>query len=113
MKRLCFYISICVLPAATPVAAQTMSIAKVNPAIYAKPGTGITGNPCYYFLNNFAGNTTLKPVQSDLYTQHLGFFCKQELKLEQQVKMPVKIRLGSTEYTNWLEQKAGCEMPTR
>jgi hypothetical protein len=39
-------------------------------------------------------------------TCQYGFFCKQELKLEKEIKVPIKFRLGSIEYTNWLEGKS-------
>jgi hypothetical protein len=39
-------------------------------------------------------------------TCQYGFFCKQELKLEKEIKLPIKFRLGSIEYTNWLEGKS-------
>ena len=45
-------------------------------------------------------------IASDYYARHLGFFCKQELKL-QQAHVPVTFRLGSMEYVNRLEQKPG------
>src|SRR4051812_27686989 len=45
-------------------------------------------------------------VPRNYYTQHLGFFCRQELKM-QQAKVPVTFRLGSMEQCNTLEQKPG------
>jgi len=48
----------------------------------------------------------LLPVANNYYSQHLPFFCRQELKMEQ-VHVPVKIRVGSIDDCNWLEQKPG------
>src|SRR5580658_6504192 len=41
-------------------------------------------------------------IPQNFYTQHLGFFCRQELKM-QEVHVPVTFRLGSMDYCNWLE----------
>ena len=38
------------------------------------------------------------------YTQ-LGIICKSEIKLESYIKLPLKIRLGSLQYCNWMEGK--------
>lgn len=39
------------------------------------------------------------------YQQHFGVFCKQEWLLEKQVRVPVKLRLGTYQYTQKLEGK--------
>jgi hypothetical protein len=46
-------------------------------------------------------------IPRNFYTQHLGFFCREEIKM-QQVHIPVTFRLGSMDYCNQLEQKPGC-----
>ena len=46
------------------------------------------------------------PVPENYYTKGLGFFCRQELKM-QQAHVPVTFRLGSMENCNRLEQKPG------
>lgn len=47
-----------------------------------------------------------QPIAPDLYTQHLPFFCRQELKM-QQAHVPLIFRLGSIDQCNYLEQKPG------
>ncbi len=55
-----------------------------------------------------AGNTfqNKQPIAPDLYTQHLPFFCRQELKMKQ-AHVPVTFRIGSIDQCNYLEQKPG------
>ena len=51
-------------------------------------------------------------VKPDFYNQHIGFFCRQELKMEKAIKIPVKIRLGSNEQCSFLEQKTAYKLPS-
>ena len=44
-------------------------------------------------------------VAADFYVTQLGFFCKQEIKLEKITKIPFKFRLGSVESCDRLEGK--------
>lgn len=50
--------------------------------------------------------TVEKPVIPQLYQyDDLSFFCKWEVQLEQSARIPVKFRLGSVDYVDWLEGK--------
>jgi len=44
-------------------------------------------------------------VHSSLYYEQLGFFCRKEIQLQKVTTVPVKFRLGSYDYVNWLEGK--------
>lgn len=48
---------------------------------------------------------SLASVPANFYVKNLGFFCRQELKLEAVTKIPFKFRLGSVSYCDWMEGK--------
>lgn len=50
-------------------------------------------------------------VPADFYTRHFGFFCKRELKLEKSTGIPLRLRVGSLSYTDYLEQKPNAVKP--
>lgn len=51
--------------------------------------------------------------QPDLATRHLGFFCRQEIKMDKQTAVPLRMRLGSMQQTDWLEGKPNAQPPQR
>lgn len=53
-----------------------------------------------------------KPVLSpSYYNNHLGFFCQKELLLDKITTVPIRFRLGSLDYVNWMEQKPNAVKP--
>ncbi|HTF27235.1 MAG TPA: hypothetical protein VK625_00245 [Flavitalea sp.] len=51
-----------------------------------------------------AGNS-VSAVRKDLYTKNFGFFCRKEWQIEKSTRIPFRLRLGSLEQCNILEQK--------
>lgn len=46
------------------------------------------------------------PYVPKVYNYHeLAFFCKLEVKMEKNAKLPIKVRLGDVDYVDWLEGK--------
>ncbi len=58
--------------------------------------TDCTRPPAFNLLNLPTSRT---------YINNLGFFCRQELKLDKVLAVPVRFRLGSKEYVDWMEGK--------
>jgi hypothetical protein len=44
-------------------------------------------------------------IDADFYSQGFGFFCKKELKFEKATKIPLRFRLGTLQYNDYLEGK--------
>ena len=70
---------------------------------YAPAGIGT------FIPNTSSAVKNVAPIPQDLYTCNLGFFCRQELKM-QQAHVPVTFRIGSMDDCNYLEQKPGYKI---
>ena len=44
-------------------------------------------------------------LSPSFYSNHLSFFCNKELQLDKVAPVPVRFRIGSLDYVNYLERK--------
>lgn len=96
MKR--YPICLLLLCAALSVKAQL----RMDTARASMPITNFTAN----ISPSFKSLLPPQPVSTGFYAQHLPFFCRQELKM-QQAHIPLQVRVGSIDDCNWLERKPG------
>ncbi len=72
----------------------------ISPLKHVKSGTF---NPTMSFSYRPLSPAAVLP--GNFYTSQLGFFCRKELKFESATKIPLRFRLGSVQYCDWMEGK--------
>lgn len=98
-----------------------------NVLYYSQKGKSVTSGYTYFPANikkfdfkkkdpyvgnpGKAGFVFYKPVPANLYANCLTFFCRKELEIEKATSIPFRFRLGSLEYTDYLEGKPNAIRP--
>ena len=68
------------------------------------PLSGDGGRPVLF-------STIISSVNTGRHTLPMGWFCRQEWKLERSTGIPFRLRIGSAAYVDWLEQKPNAIKP--
>jgi hypothetical protein len=81
---------------------------KADPFIRTEPANVFLVNskmssPAISYSRSWSHMETLLP--GDFYNRQLGLMCRMEWALEKNTRIPLRFRLGSLEYCNWLEGK--------
>ena len=53
----------------------------------------------------------LAPIAKDFSTAQLGIVCKKEFEFEKKTSIPLRLRMGSLDYTNYMERKPNALKP--
>lgn len=67
--------------------------------------------PVYIRPGFYSSPASCNVIGANFYTSHFGFFCKQELQFEKATKIPLRFRLGSLQYNDYLERKPNAVNP--
>lgn len=51
------------------------------------------------------------PIAKDFSSMQMGIVCKKEFEFEKKTSIPLRLRIGSLDYTNYMEQKPNALKP--
>ena len=87
---------------------NTLPVNKLQGSVYTLQNPLPSLLPINYLIIDYS------PIIDPLfYTKTLGFFCKRELLFEKSTRIPLKLRLGSVQYCDWLEGKSNSVKTSR
>jgi hypothetical protein len=117
VQRNFFYVVVLIFLFTGEILAQEKNVEKIPEFLtnYSfSTGFSLAGSYSSYFKK---GNPLTSPFRAgrpfsldmavipNYYMQHLSFFCRKELQIEKATSIPLRFRLGSLQYTDYLEQK--------
>jgi hypothetical protein len=91
-----------------PVDLFKLTSKKANAATQTVSTFNGWGNTPHITTHNF---NLRSPIAKNFSAMQLGFVCKKELQFEKKTSIPLRLRLGSLDYTNYLEQKPNSLKP--
>jgi hypothetical protein len=89
------------------------NLLQVNTGDHKQQGFMLTGSIIRKPVVNFSASSFLQlnpPLAENFYSNHLSFFCRKELQIEKATSIPLRFRLGSLQYTDYLEQKPNATL---
>ena len=92
----------------TPKASETAKYKKFMPSRFKLPVNKYLG---YNDCTPGQQHILLNIIPSTFYSANLGFICKKELQLDKVMAIPIRFRLGSLAYVNYMEQKPNAIKP--
>jgi hypothetical protein len=84
---------------------------KLYDTVNSRPINSITYTMAILPLKPLSVNLRVNPLQKIPFQQQLSFFCRKEWEFEKATSIPLRFRLGSLEYTDYLEQKPNALKP--
>ena len=95
----------CMIFVANAAFSQNLSVREAKKGLLVFPKKPVNTSVLQSIPAPLTPMTMKPPVSPGVYAENLGFFCRQEIKLEKATKIPFKFRLGSVQECDRMEGK--------